>query len=81
MKKDNSLLWILGAVAVAGYFAFRSGGFLNKHTQLMPAAQPSPQPAPAMSNPNDISVDIPTAADVGIYIPTLDPTGNSIQIF
>jgi hypothetical protein len=83
-KKETNTLLILGAVAVAGYLAFRSGGFLNNKPAI---AMPTPSggtPIPRFSNPNDIGiypVDIPKPADIGIYVPTLDPTGQSLQLF
>lgn len=81
-KKDNATLWILGAVAVAGYFAFRSGGFLNKPQSSFAAPQPG-TPVPQFSNPRDIGIaaELPNAPDIGIYIPYLDPTGQTIQFF
>jgi hypothetical protein len=81
-KNDNTALWIIGAVAVAGYFAFRSGGFLNKSTVTTAPALPN-YPAPQFSNPNDIGIatELPHAPDLGIYMPTVDLTGQSIQLF
>lgn len=81
-KKENTTLLVVGALAVVGYFAFRSGGFLNKPAAI---AQPQPgaAPAPQLSNPNDIGIvtTLPSVRDIGIYIPQVDPTGMSIQLF
>lgn len=83
-KKENTTLLIVGALAVVGYMAFRSGGFLNKgFTAATPLPVPSPAPVPQFSNPMDIGIatELPSAPDVGIYVPKLDPTGMSIQLF
>ena len=86
-KKTDSTLLIVGALAVVGYFAFRSGGFLNKTpvavNPLTGAALPAPQPgsAPQLSSPAGIALELPSPADIGVYAPALDPTGNSLQLF
>jgi hypothetical protein len=82
-KKDNTALMILGLVAVAGYFAFRSGGFLNKTAQPSAALQGGGSAPAQFSNPNDtgIATELPTAQDIGVYVPSLDPTGMPIQFF
>lgn len=91
-KKENTTLLIVGALAVVGYFAFRSGGFLSPvSTQrdpltgaLLPKGQtPTPAPMPQLSNPNDIGIvdTMPNINDLGIYVPQVDPTGMSIQLF
>ena len=80
-KKENTTLLIVGALAVVGYLAFRSGGFLNRGPVTL--ATPAPAPTPQLSNPNDIGIvtTLPSAPDLGIYIPQVDPTGMSIQLF
>jgi glutaminase len=76
-KKDNTTLWIIGAVAIAGYFAFRSGGFLNKSTTGSPVTSLPMVPY----NPAGIATELPSAETINVYTPSLDPTGQSLQLF
>lgn len=81
-KNQSTTLIILAAVAVAGYFAFKKGGILNKTPAPAPAQLPvSSFPPAQFVSPSGIAVELPTAQDVNIYAPALDPTGNSLQLF
>jgi hypothetical protein len=82
MKKNDSALIILAAVAVVGYFAFKKGGALNQaQTNLN-----SLRPPTALLNPNfqvipGVSNELPALPDIGIIAPKLDPTGMQITMY
>jgi hypothetical protein len=81
MKKNETMYLLIGA-AVLGYFAFRSGGFLNKSPQL--AGQPA---VPGSLSPTFqqsaalLPGQVTTQPDPGQFdiIPSLDVTGQQIQ--
>lgn len=85
-KNNNTTLWVLGAVAVVGYLAFRQGGALN---HLINPAAGSQNPVLALPNapvaqkqviPGVVD-DLPNIGDIGQYFPTLDSTGMQIQLY
>jgi hypothetical protein len=78
-KKDNSTLFLLAAVAIAGYLAFRQGGFLNK--AAVPASPPQTSLPMVPFNPAGIATEQPTPDVINVYSPTLDPTGQSLNLF
>lgn len=70
----------MAVVAVAGYLAFKKGGILNT---ALPAPGTAGSPALPMApfNPAGIAIEQPSQADIGVYTPSLDPTGQSLQLF
>jgi hypothetical protein len=80
-KKDNTIVWVLGAVAVAGYLYFKKNAALNTAAPVQSPAPLVAKELPSPSNPHDIAVETPGRDVIGIYLPSIDPTGNSLQLF
>ena len=83
-KKSNNTIWILAAVAVAGYLAFKNGLLTHPAAVAAPAVQPGNAllpPSYAVQDPHQIAIEQPAPDVIGIYAPNLDPTGRSITLY
>lgn len=75
-KNNNTVLLVVGAVAVIGYLYYKKGLTSGKT-----AAPPVTSLPMAPFNPAGIALEQPSQADIGVYTPSLDPTGQSLQLF
>ena len=75
-KNNNTVLLIVGAVAVIGYLYYKKGLASGK-----PAAPPVTSLPMAPFNPTGIALEQPSQSDINVYAPSLDPTGQSLQLF
>jgi hypothetical protein len=78
-KNNNTLLIVVGIAAVVGYLYYKKG-LGTPTTQIVNAPSPLQGLAQA-ANPAGIAIEQPSPADVNVYTPSLDPTGQSLQLF
>ena len=75
-KNNNTLLLVVAAAAVVGYLYYKKG--IGTGTPTVPPVTSLPM---APFNPSGIALEQPSPADVNVYTPSLDPTGQSLQLF
>jgi hypothetical protein len=75
-KNNNTMLLLVGAAAVIAYLYYKKG--LTTGTATTPPTTSLPM---VPYNPAGIALEQPSPADVNVYTPSLDPTGQSLQLF
>lgn len=81
MKNDNTL-FIVAALAVVGYIAFKKG--------LIPGMKPA-SAAPVVALPGSttgglqsvqsVAQELPSFSDIGLIVPKVDPTGEQLNFY